>query len=120
MRKKLKNIIVGIVLLIGLALIISWIVNRLYEYEFKDILFVGGILSLGIGILSIFSGDSMGLSLQGLGNINAQYISNANIKGIELERKSKKEGIKNNIKIYFGTINIFISGVIMILISILI
>ncbi len=108
--KYLLSILVYSIILYTIAIIISNIINC----EIKNILFIEGIIIVMIGIFSGIEGDSKGASLQGLGQNNTQYISNANLEVSKLIKQSKV----GNFSYYnYNTISLIISGIIMILIS---
>lgn len=69
---------------------IAIILNKILNYEIKNILFIEGIIVIMLGIFSGISGDSNGTSLQALGQNNAQYISNVNLEISNLTKKLKK------------------------------
>lgn len=43
-----------------------------------------------LGIFSGISGNSTGLSLQGMGENNAQYVSNANLETLKMQKEKTK------------------------------
>lgn len=80
-----KCVIFGIIwgiVLFGVALIIT----NFKDYELRDVLFVEGIIFVIGGVLSSIGGNPMGLSMQGLGQNNAQYIANANLEVSKMEK----------------------------------
>ena len=90
-----KCVIFGIIwgiVLFGVALIIT----NFKDYELRDVLFVEGIIFVVGGVLSSIGGNPMGLSMQGLGQNNAQYIANANLEVSKME-KDKTNNIKTTI-----------------------
>lgn len=107
--KYLLSILVYSIILYTIAIINSNIINC----EIKNILFIEGIIIVMIGIFSGIEGDSKGASLQGLGQNNTQYISNANLEVSKLIKQSKVGNFYYN----YNTISLIISGIIMILIS---
>ena len=91
-----KCVIFGIIwgiVLFGVALIIT----NFKDYELRDVLFVEGIIFVIGGVLSSIGGNPMGLSMQGLGQNNAQYIANANLEVSKME-KDKTNNIKTTIR----------------------
>lgn len=97
---------------------ISLIINKFMDYSIKDIFFVEGIILIMIGIFSSIGGDPMGLSLQSLGNSNAQYVSNANLKVAEIEKKiNKSEARKVTISTSLSGFSLIVGGAICIIIN---
>ena len=110
-----KCLLFGILWSVVLYLIALIIVN-IKAYKIQDILFVEGI---GLALIVAFSsigGNSMGLSMQGLGQNNAQYIANANLEISKME-KNKIGNIKSHLSIGFSTITLVISAVLLIILS---
>lgn len=108
-----KCILFGLVwaiLLFGIAVAIT----NYKGYNFKDVLFVEGMLMVIVGCLSAVGGNPMGLSMQGLGQVNAQYIANANLEITKMER-DKTKNIKSYISFGLSTVS-FITGAIFIVI----
>ena len=104
-----KCVIFGIIwgiVLFGVALIIT---------NFKDyeLIFVVG------GVLSSIGGNPMGLSMQGLGQNNAQYIANANLEVSKME-KDKTNNIKTTISAGLSTVSLIIGGLLVIAINFII
>lgn len=102
-----------ILVLIGLGIV------RFTTYNLKDILFIEGIIFVILGISSFLGGNPTGLSLQGLGQTNAQYIANANLEVTRME-KEKTNTIKNNFKTSISTVSLVMGGVICIIINFII
>ena len=113
--KSIYKYIMGTVLLVVLSLLIAILLKSYKGYNMKDILFIEGILSLFFGIGASISGDSMGLSLQGLGSSNAQQVNNANL---EIDKRAGYD-IKTTVSLTFSNIAISANGIIMLLISII-
>lgn len=101
--------------LFGVALII----RNFKGYELRDVLFVECIIFVIGGVLSSLGGNSMGLSMQGLGQTNAQYIANANLEVTKME-KDKTKNIKTTISVGLSIISLIIGGVLIIVISFII
>ena len=108
------GIIWGIVLF-GVALIIT----NFKDYELRDVLFVEGIIFVVGGVLSSIGGNPMGLSMQGLGQNNAQYIANANLEVSKME-KDKTNNIKTTISAGLSTVSLIIGGLLVIAINFII
>lgn len=61
----------------------------------------------------------MGLSMQGLGQNNAQYIANANLEVSKME-KDKTNNIKTTISAGLSTVSLIIGGLLVIAINFII
>ena len=113
-----KCVIFGIIwgiVLFGVALIIT----NFKDYELRDVLFVEGIIFVVGGVLSSIGGNPMGLSMQGLGQNNAQYITNANLEVSKME-KDKTNNIKTTISAGLSTVSLIIGGLLVIAINFII
>jgi len=99
--------------LIGLGIV------HFTSHNLKDILFIEGIILVILGVSSFLGGNPTGLSLQGLGQTNAQYIANANLEVTKME-KEKTNTIKNNFKTNISTVSLVIGGIICIIINFII
>ena len=113
-----KCVIFGIIwgiVLFGVALIIT----NFKDYELRDVLFVEGIIFVVGGVLSSIGGNPMGLSMQGLGQNNAQYIANANLEVSKME-KDKSNNIKTTISAGLSTVSLIIGGLLVIAINFII
>ncbi|WP_297638745.1 hypothetical protein [uncultured Clostridium sp.] len=96
--------------------VIALIVTNYKNYALKDVLFVEGIFFIIFGILSSLKGNSLGIPIQGLGQSNAQYITNANLHATDLET-NKFKGIKTTLSIGLSAVSFMIGGVIAIIIN---
>lgn len=114
----IKCVVWGIIWSIILVLIGLGIVH-FTTYNLKDILFIEGIILVILGVSSFLGGNPTGLSLQGLGQTNAQYIANANLEVTKME-KEKTNTIKNNFKTNISTVSLVIGGIICIIINFII
>lgn len=113
----IKYIILIFVLTIALILI-GLIISKLKGFNLKDVLFIEGMIITIIGTFSMISGDSMGLSMQSLGQNNSQYSSNANLEVTKRLRENKTNNkITPVIKKDFNSICVIISGLICIAIN---
>lgn len=113
-----KCVIFGIIwgiVLFGVALIIT----NFKDYELRDVLFVEGIIFVVGGVLSSIGGNPIGLSMQGLGQNNAQYIANANLEVSKME-KDKTNNIKTTISAGLSTVSLIIGGLLVIAINFII
>ena len=113
-----KCVIFGVIwaiILFGVALVIA----NFKGYELKNILFIEGIIFVMIGILSSIGGNPMGLSMQGLGQSNAQYIANGNLEVAKME-KDKTKSVKTTVSIGLSTVSLVIGGVLVITLNFII
>ena len=88
-----KCILWGVIWSIILFIIANILVN-LKGFLLKDVLFIEGIIFIMLGIFSCIGGNPMGLSLQSLGQNNAQYNTNANLEVSKMENSNKYKFIK--------------------------
>lgn len=121
-KDTLKNIrkctILGIIWAI-LLVAIAFLIISFKNYNLKDMLFIEGIAFVAFGILSCIGGNPLGLSIQGLGQNNAQYISNSNLEVTKLEKANTKN-IKNTLSIGLSTISLVFAGILVITINFII
>lgn len=99
--------------------VVALIIINFKGYELKDVLFVEGIIFVIGGVLSSLGCNPMGLSMQGLGQTNAQYITNANLEVTKME-KDKTKNIKTTISVGLSTVSLVIGGIIVIVINFII
>ena len=107
--------VIWAIILFGIALIIT----KFKGYELKDVLFIEGIFFVIVGILSSLGGNSMGLSMKGLGQTNSQYIANANLEVTKME-KDKTKNIKTTVSMGLSTVSLIIGGILVIVINFII
>ncbi|MGL4450557.1 MAG: hypothetical protein ACRCTZ_05125 [Sarcina sp.] len=88
------------------------------SYTLKDILFVEGLVLLGMAILSSVTGPSMGVEVSGLSQDNAQYMMTANLETIKKEREISY--VKNDIKMCFSTLAFALGGIFCIIMNFMI
>lgn len=100
-------------------LILAFIITGISSYNFKDTLFVLGIIVFLIGILSNISGEPKGLSMQSLGSINAQQVSSANLEIKKLEEEKLKNA-KATLKEGFNSYSMVIAGAVLIIVNFMI
>ena len=113
-----KCVIFGIIW--GIVLFwVALIITNFKDYELRDVLFVEGIIFVVGGVLSSIGGNPMGLSMQGLGQNNAQYIANANLEVSKME-KDKTNNIKTTISAGLSTVSLIIGGLLVIAINFII
>lgn len=117
-KSLIKCVVWGIIWSIILVLIGLGIVH-FTAHNLKDVLFIEGIILVILGISSFLGGNPTGLSLQGLCQANAQYISNTNLEVTKME-KEKTSTIRKNFKASINTISLVMGGVICIIINFII
>ena len=106
----IKSILWGLIWF-GLAALIGYIITKISpDKSFENILFIEGLVLVFGGIFASISGDPMGLSMQGLGQSNAQYIANANLEVTKMEKE--KSGAKIDIGFSLSTFSLLIGGII--------
>lgn len=104
-----KSLVWGLVWLI-IASIVGFILTKfMTSRSFQDILFIEGLVLIFAGIFDSISGDPRGVSMQGLGQNNAQYINNANLEVARMEKE--KVHIKTDIKFALSTFSLVIGGI---------
>lgn len=109
----------GIMWSVILVIIALVIVNKT-SYNMKDVLFIEGGIVIILGVLSSISGNSTGLSLQALGQNNAQYVSNANLEISRMEKEKNINSIKNEFKSSVNMVSLIIGGAVCIIINFII
>ncbi|WP_066894515.1 hypothetical protein [Clostridium nigeriense] len=104
-----KSLVWGLIWLI-IASIVGFILTKfMTSRSFQDILFIEGLVLIFAGIFASISGDPRGVSMQGLGQNNAQYINNANLEVARMEKE--KVHIKTDIKFALSTFSLVIGGI---------
>lgn len=118
-KSLIKCAIWGIIwaaLLFGTALIIT----RYTDYIFKDVLFIEGFIFVIIGSFSCIGGDPRGVSIQGLGQNNAQYIGSANLEISRMEKDKGRNSLKTTISASISMMSLIIGGILCIIINFII
>lgn len=97
---------------------VGMLIVDLAGYNFKDVMFIEGIVLVILGLFASVSGNPMGLCIQALGNSNSQYVANTNLQiaKVDLERKTN---IKTTIKMSISTVALVMGGILSILVSFL-
>ena len=96
-----KCILWGVIWTIILFIIANILVN-LKGFLLKDVLFI--------------EGNPMGLSLQSMGQNNAQYTANANLEVSKME-STNKSNLKNTISVSINTVSLILAGIVCIVIN---
>lgn len=81
----IKCIVWGILWAI-VFILIGFVIVNFTSYSLKDVVFIEGIVLVALGALSLIGGNPTGLSLQALGQNNAQYVANANLEVTKMEK----------------------------------
>ncbi len=115
LKSLFKCILWGLVWSIILFIIANILVN-LKGFLLKDVLFIAGIIFIMLGIFSCIGGNPMGLSLQSLGQNNAQYNTNANLEVSKMENSNKYK-LKNTISISTSSVSLILAGAVCVLIN---
>lgn len=102
-----------------LLLVVAIVITNNKGYNFKDVLFVEGILIVIVGCLSAVGGNPMGLSLNGLGEESAQYIAYSNLEITKME-KEKTKNIKSYVSFGLSTVSFITGAVLVVMVSFLI
>lgn len=119
LKPLIKSIWVGVIWSIILVLI-GLVIVSFNNYTLKDVLFVESILLIIFAIFSALSGNPTGLSLQGMGQNNAQYVSNANLEISRIENEKNKSNLKLMFNMGVSTVQLILGGIIGIIIDIMI
>lgn len=101
----------------ALLFIVALILSKTKGYLLKDVLFIGGILFILLGILSSVGGNSMGLSLQSLGQNNAQFNSSSNLEVSKIEKERTNGISKVTISASISTASLVLAGIFSIVIN---
>jgi len=84
-KRPIFKYVIVIIINYSINILLSFAISHWFSYNLNDVLFILGLFALMIGIISNISGNSHGLSLQSLGNNNAQYVANVDFKANEHE-----------------------------------
>lgn len=112
----LKLILCGLIWF-AFSIGIGVLLINIFNFDFKDIIFVEGILLILIGIFSAIGGNAIGASIQGFGQVNAQYIANANLEIIKENQSKTSDIMKTTISIGFSTVSLIIGGILSIILT---
>lgn len=113
-KRLLKCGLFGLLWFIILVILALLIVN-FKKYNFNHVLFIEGMILVVIGVLSSLGGNPMGLSLQSLGQMNSQYVANANLE--VSKREKRKTSLKTTLSISLSMAAFVIGGLISLLAS---
>lgn len=113
--RKIKILKFLFIILVNYSILelISFLISYFFNFTLKDTSFVIGLLVFIIELCLNISGNPMGLSLQSLGNINSQYVSNVDLNAIKHENNDNPQiSVKNliNSTLFFSSILILITA----------
>ena len=91
--KQMFWIIVQVIVLLAIGIGLS----EIKGYSIKDVIFVEGIIVIILALFTSMQGNPMGLSIQSMGQNNAQINSNNNIKIKEIEEKKTKNKVRSTL-----------------------
>lgn len=93
-----------------LAIVIGFLITKITLYKsFESVVFIEGLILIFVGIFTSISGNPMGISMQGLGQNNSQFISNANLEVARIE--NDKSDRKLDILFAVSTLALVVGGV---------
>ncbi|MDR5585862.1 hypothetical protein [Clostridium aquiflavi] len=84
------KIILGTFINCIVLVLISLGIYHIYGFTLKDTLFVISLAVLVIEVFLNISGNSLGISIQSLGQMNSQYVSNIDLEAQEHENINNK------------------------------
>lgn len=120
---KNKRILLMDFLIILIAFILSYLLKNKLNMKISDIMTAIGLLTLGIGLIGFINGRT---NIGGIGNpstIANEYTSRSFIESVKTERdlldNNKNIKKQNMFLLNFTSLNIAISGLIIILVSIM-
>lgn len=118
-KSLIKCITWGIIWAVILFVVAAILVET-KNYLLKDVLFIEGIIFVMIGVFDSIGGNPMGLTLQSMGQSNAQYTSTASLEAAKTEEEKTKTRLKTTISSSVNSISLIIAGIVTILINFLI
>jgi cobalamin biosynthesis protein CobD/CbiB len=119
MESLIKCVVWGILWSI-IFILIGFIIANFTPYILKDVLFVEGMLIVIVAASSSISGNPLGLSLQALGQNSAQYVANANLEAMKMEKQKQYDNFKTGLRSSLNAVSLIIGGVICIVINFMI
>ncbi|CDG02215.1 Putative uncharacterized protein [Clostridium chauvoei JF4335] len=105
---------------IAITATIAILMMNLTRYNFKDVMFIEGIVLVILGLFASVSGNPMGLCIQALGNSNSQYVANANMQITKLDTEKAHRNAKTTIRMGISTVALIIGGILSMVISFII
>lgn len=88
----IKCIVFGVICSLILV-IIGLFIKNYANSNFKDILFLEGIIVVILSTMASVGGNSFGLSMGALGQMNSQYVANVNLEAHKVEKEKTKGNI---------------------------
>lgn len=93
------------------------------NYNIKDVMFVAGMIVMILGLMMSMKGNPSGGSISALGSLYGQYSAAWNLEVTRVERETTnyyRDFIKHSVvQLAFGNITIILSGILMIILSLL-
>ena len=115
--KALTKCIVWGILWTVILVVIALILSKIKGYLLKDVLFIEGIIFVMLGIFASIGGNPMGLSLQSMGQNNAQFTSSANLEVSKMESEKTRGISKTTITSSLSTVSFIFAGIASIIIN---
>lgn len=109
-----KCVLLGLILS-GILVLIGFTITKYTSFNLKDVLFFEGIIVVMFAALSAVGGIPIGLSLQGMGQNNAQYVANATLEAARMEKESKVKTLRKEFNKSTTMASLVIAGVICII-----
>lgn len=88
--KKVSRLILYVLIYMAILVTLSYILTKVFSSNFKDTLFIQNLLLLFVLLFSGISNEKKALSIQGLGEFNAQYISTSVLSTSIIEKENKE------------------------------
>lgn len=109
-------------IILGIGYVIAVLIANRSGYQLQDVLFVEGIIVIAIGLMLSMKGNPSGVSLQGLGQQNANQTASWNLEVTRIERDNTsyyKNFLQHSVlEFAFSNLVITLGGLLIILFSI--
>ena len=115
--KSLKNFSWIFISNLVFLFLIAGVISSLKGYQFKDVLFVEGILVFMVSVLSSIDGKPLSLSLQEFGQVNPQYFASIVLESNATEKEIIISSSNISIKMDIVSTSIMIGSIIVLIIS---
>lgn len=115
--KSLKNFSWIFISNLVFLFLIAGVISSLKGYQFKDVLFVEGILVFMVSVLSSIDGKPLSLSLQEFGQVNPQYFASIVLESNATEKERIISSSNISIKMDIVSTSIMIGSIIVLIIS---
>lgn len=106
-KRTVVKFIISTIINYSISILFSVAISYSFSFTLKDVLFIVGLFTFIILLISNISGNSHGLSLQSLGDINSQYTANVDFKANEHEKIENRP--KVNLKSIINSTFLFAS-----------